>query len=61
MVCISLRGRPCGGDKQFGVDHGPDTRHGGDHQIEQFFQPGVGLNELSNGLFYRFLLFLDWR
>ena len=44
MVCISLRGRPCGGDKQFGRDHRADAGYG-DHQIEQFFQPRVGLDD----------------
>ena len=44
MVCISLRGRPCGGDQQLRRDHWPDAWYG-DHQIEQFLQPSVGLDD----------------
>ena len=47
-----------GGEMQFGRDHGADARHG-DHQIKQFFQPSVGLNEFFDRLFDRFSFFFE--
>ena len=47
-----------GGNKQFGRDHRADARHR-DHQIEQFFQPSVGLNEFLDLLLDGFLFVFE--